>query len=331
MDVLVIGAGQAGLSIGRELKNAGYTFTILEARNSPGARWREHYDSLELFTPRKYSALKGMPFEGDQKGYARKDELADYLETYAKDLPVVANATVTRLTKEGEEFVAETTQGTYRARAVVVATGYAVPSLPSFAGKYEGISLHSSAYKNPSQIPEGKVLVVGGGNSGAQIAVELSMSHTVDISLHRLPRTIPRRILGISFYWWTHFFAQLPADSFLGKVFRQDKDFVVGKELLHALEDGRVARRPGVKDAEGTNVVFEDESRGQYACVIWATGFAPDYSWIAIPRALEHHRGVSAVDGLYFAGLRNQVSLVSSNIYGAPSTAAYIVKQLRRA
>lgn len=339
LDVMIIGAGQAGLALAKALIDEGRSVVLLEAEEEVGSQWRKHYDSLELFTPRKYSALPGLDLEGDSSGYAHKDEFADYLSEYAQrfSLPVVLGARVQRLRKE-EVFIAETQKDTYRARAVVIAVGYSEPSVPQFAHGYRGLNLHSSQYRNSAQIPRGKVLVVGGGNSGAQIAVELSASHTIDIALTHMPETIPSMILGKSFYWWNTLFGldRIPTDSFLGRILKRDKDYVVGTGLLECLRKGAITARPAVHAVHDRDVVFSDASSGTYDAVIWATGFLPDYHWIDISDALKdgkpiHMRGVSPVPGLFYAGLRNQISIFSGNIYGTHINTSYIVREVEKA
>jgi len=329
-DILIIGAGQQGLALGKRLKELGRSFLILEAESEVGARWRRHYDSLVLFTPRRYSALPGLPLSGDPDGYAGKDEFADYLKKYAKtfDLPVVCDAGVENLTKEGPTFIAWTRNGNYTAKQVVVATGYAKPFIPETS--YDGFALHSSEYKNPLQILGEKVLVVGNGNSASQIAIELSASREVHIAMREIPRMIPRKILGKSFYWWGERLGtqRLASNSFIGKLIARDKDFVVGHDLKHALKSGIVIRRPGVSGGEGKEVYFDDGSYESYDTVIFATGFVPDYSWIEIPEAGNENQGISAVPGLYFAGLRNQVTSISSNIYGAKGVAEHLARHM---
>lgn len=340
VDVLIIGAGQQGLALGARLKERGQSVLILEAREAIGSRWREHYDSLTLFTPRYFSGLLGLPMEGEPKGYAGKDEFASYLERYARhfDLPVVLGAEVHRLTKEGGLFHAETSQGTFGGRAVVVATGYTKPALPTFAKEnlLGAFSTHSSAYKNPRQIPGKRVLVVGTGNSAAQIAVELAPSHDVEIAMRRMPAFIPRRILGKSYYWWgeTLGLHRVASDSWIRKVFPRGPDPIVGRELITMLREGRVTRRPQVVGTEGDTVVFEDGTKDRYGSVIWATGFKSDLSWIGIPGTLSpegkplHRRGVSPVDGLFYAGLENQLTSISSNIYGVRHVSEHLVRHL---
>ncbi len=335
LDVLVIGAGQQGLALGKLLKEKGLSFLILEKEEEVGARWKSHYDSLELFTPRRYSALPGLSLVGDPDGYASKDEFGEYLRDYARhfSLPIMSGVRVERLMRTEDGFFrAETTKGDLTARQVVVATGYAKPVVLA-----EGDSiLHSSSYKNPSQIPNGSVLVVGNGNSAVQIALELAQTHHVDIAMHEMPRMIAPKTLGKSFYWWSDVFGigKIPTDSLLGRFFARSKDFVVGHGLKHALSEGKLERKPGFASLQGKEVVFDDRTRKEYGTIIFATGFKADYSWLQVEGALTaegtpiHKRGVSPVPGLYFSGLRNQITNVSSNIVGAIINAKHLVRKL---
>ena len=176
-DVVVVGAGQAGLAMAYFLARQGLRFVILEAAGSIGAAWRDRWDSLTLFTPRRYSGLPGLPFPGDPDGYPGRDEVITYLERYAKtfDLPIRLSSRVRRLTLDDGRFVAELDDGEVTADQVVVATGpFQTPYVPELASRLspETLQVHSTGYRNPGDLPEGTVLVVGGGNTGFQIAKE---------------------------------------------------------------------------------------------------------------------------------------------------------------
>src|SRR3712207_2559150 len=206
-DVVVIGAGQAGLAIGHFLARQGRHFVILEAADSIGAAWRTRWDSLVLFTSRRYSALPGFAFPGDPDGYPTRDEVIAYLEGYAAtfELPVEVNSRVRMLAADDGRFVVGLDDRRLEADQVVVATGpFQVPNTPALAGELapEVFQSHSTGYMRPSDVPKGTVLVVGGGNTGYQVAKELSQTHQVHLAVGSRQTPLPQRILGRDLFWW---------------------------------------------------------------------------------------------------------------------------------
>src|SRR4051812_4815258 len=178
-DVIVIGGGQAGLSVGYHLARRGLRFLILDAQTRIGDVWRKRWDSLRLFSPARFDGLDGMPFPASPSSFPTKDQMADYLETYAArfELPVLTGVTVTRLGRIGERFVIEAGQRRFEAEQVVVAmSDYQRGNIPAFARQLDPtiVQLHAADYRNPAQLREGGVLLVGAGNSGAEIAIELA-------------------------------------------------------------------------------------------------------------------------------------------------------------
>ena len=201
LDVVVIGGSQAGLAMAWHLARHHLRFVVLEAGPEIGHTWRSRWDSLTLFTPAQYDALPGMPFPGPPDTYPTKDPVAGYLKAYAAafDLPVRLNARVTDLSQTAEGFEVRTGDGVFRARQVVVATGpFQVPFVPPAAQRLDGsvTQLHSAGYRNPQALPPGPVLVVGGGNSGFQIAEELAATRPVDLSIATKPPVLPQRLGG---------------------------------------------------------------------------------------------------------------------------------------
>jgi len=207
-DVLVIGGGQAGLAMGRQLQRDGHRFLILDAAARVGDSWRARWDSLRLFTPARYSALPDMPFPAPPEHLPTKDEVADYLARYARTfaLPLALDEPVHGLRALGPNRLRVTTGfATYEARHVVVATGgHQAPHLPALARSLPPhiVQIHSSAYRSPAQLPAGPVVVVGAGNSGVQIAAELAATHKVVLATGAALRPVPARILGKSLFWW---------------------------------------------------------------------------------------------------------------------------------
>jgi putative flavoprotein involved in K+ transport len=182
LGTVIIGGGQAGLAVGYHLRQRGLPFVILDQHERVGDAWRNRWDTLRLFTPARYSGLPGMPFPVSPSSYPTKDETADYLETYARrfELPVRTRVKVHRLSKIGDRFEVICGERTLFAENVVVATGaYSKSRVSPFARELDEsiVQLHSKEYRNPSQIQQGGVLVVGAGNSGAEIAIELASHH----------------------------------------------------------------------------------------------------------------------------------------------------------
>jgi putative flavoprotein involved in K+ transport len=313
-DVIVIGAGQAGLAMGYHLARQGRRFVILDAADSIGAAWRDRWDSLVLFTPRRYDALPGLEFPGDPDGYPTRDEVIDYLERYAAtfELPVELGSAVTSLTAVDGRFVVEAGDRCLEADQVVVATGpFQAPHVPALAERLapEVVQTHSTGYRRPADLPEGRVLVVGGGNTGFQIAKELSATRPVHLSVGSRQKPLPQRFLGRDLFWWLTKLGLLrkTVDSRLGRRM-SGRDFLIGSSPREVRRRFGVDLKPRLVGASGRTARFADGSELEVDAVVWATGFRPDYSWIELPvvdpegRAL-HRRGVTDVPGLYFLGL----------------------------
>jgi putative flavoprotein involved in K+ transport len=339
-EVIVIGGGQAGLAAGYYLAQARIPFLILDAEARAGDSWRRRWDSLELFTAARYSALPGLPFPGDPEHFPGKDAVADYLGNYARahELPVRNDSRVTSLTRTEDGYRATTGSGEYQAAQVIISAGaYQQPWVPPLSGKLgSGVTqMHSASYRNPGQLPGREVLVVGAANSGAQIAEDLAATHGVHLSQGaRIPR-MPRRLAGKSLHFWGDHLGLIAAPlegSWRGRT--QRGDLLVGTSLR------QLRRRHGVElhgrtvDARERTVRFEDGSRLEVEAVIWATGFRSDYSWIHVPvldahGSPVHQRGVTGSPGLFFLGMKNQYSRGSSLIAWVRHDAAFIVGQAR--
>ncbi len=310
-EVVVIGGGQAGLAVGHHLARQDRDFVILEAADTPAAAWRERWDSLRLFTPVRYDSLPGKAFPGDPDHYPTRDEVVAYLSEYARDLPVELGSRVCRLRSDGAGFRVELDGRSVEADQVVVATGpFQTPRTPALATRLspEVAQFHSAAYRNPAQLPAGPVLVVGGGNTGYQIAEELSSTHEVHLAVGSRQKPIPQRVLGRDIFSYLDAVGALtaPADTRLGRRMKAG-DTLVGSSPRRARRQG-IRLRPRATGAGGSSVTFADGTAVAVATVIWATGFALDHSWIDAPvfgadgRVLQQ-RGVTPATGLYFVGL----------------------------
>jgi putative flavoprotein involved in K+ transport len=337
-EVVVVGAGQAGLAMGYFLKRQGRHFLIVEA-GSIASAWRERWESLTLFTPRRYSSLPDFPFPGDPDGYPTRDEVIAYLEAYAEkfDLPVKEHARVRSLTAEDDRFVFELDGKTFAADQVVVATGpFQAPYIPEVAERLapDVFQTHATGYRKPDDIPEGTVLVVGGGNTGFQIAKELSATHRVVLAVGSRQTPLPQRFLGRDLFWWltkSRLF-KTTVESRLGRRL-STRDTLIGSSPRELRSRYGVELKPRVVDASGRTVRFEDGSELEVDAVLWATGYRPDYSWIHLPvfdqqGRLRHRRGVADIPGLYFLGLTWQHTRGSALIGWVKEDAEFIAAKI---
>ena len=337
-DIVIVGGGQAGLALGQGLKEHGADFVILDRSPEPGWVWRQRYSSLKLFTPSQYSSLPGLPIPLAKDTYLTKDQVADYLRNYARhfDLPVENGVTVNSLVRHDTGFRLETSRGRMTANRVVVAAGQ-TPWRPDFAGALDPdvLQLHSADYKDPLQLPPGDVIVVGAGNSGAQIAEELTESHTVYLSYEELPKQFPQRYLGKDIFFWFMLWGVMskkrdpkrPGERAGGAV------PLIGGQLREMLKDGRIRRLPRTRGCEGGHLAFADGTVRRPDTVIWSTGYRYKLDWL-MPEATDslglpiHVRGVSPVPNLYYIGLQDQYRKSSGFIGFLRPDVDYLVKQL---
>jgi putative flavoprotein involved in K+ transport len=313
-EVVVVGGGQAGLAVGYFLARQGRDFTILEAASEPAAAWRARWDSLKLFTSAHYNSLPGLAFPGEPDRYPVRDEVVAYLSDYARhfELPVELSSPVRSIRRSGRGYLVELDDRAYEADQVVVATGpFQIPFVPAIA---EGLDpevtqLHSASYRSPEDIPEGPVLVVGGGNTGFQIAKELSASREVHLSIGSRQTPLPQRVFGRDLFWYLEA-TGLIRKTKASRIGRR----MEGRDTLIGSTPRALRRRHGVvihgraTSAAGTTVGFGDGTALDVRSVIWATGYRLDHSWVDVPvfdgdGRLSHRRGVTESPGLYFLGL----------------------------
>lgn len=348
-DAVIIGAGQAGLAAAYHLSQRGTSFVILEANPRIGDSWRNRWDSLRLFTPARYDGLPGMPYPGPGWSFPSKDEIADYFEAYARrfDLPVRTGVRVDRLTTGGTGYLVDVGTDRFEASTVVVATGAcSVPRRPAFAAELDPDirQMHSSDYRNPSQFRDGSVLVVGAGNSGAEIALEASRTgHRTWLSGRDVGEESPFRIGSVPDrlltppVWWL-LSRVLTTSNAAGRRLRR-KALTMGAPLvrvkrkdLGAAGVDRVPRTVGHVDGRPK---LEDGRVIQVANIIWCTGFRPELAWIDFPvfdahGAPLHERGVVTTHpGLYFIGQPFLSSLTSTLIGGVGRDASHIAAHIR--
>jgi putative flavoprotein involved in K+ transport len=347
VETVVVGGGQAGLAVGYYLRRRNLPFVILDANERIGDSWRTRWDSLRLFSPARYDGLDGMPFPGPGFTFVTKDQMADYLQAYAArfELPVENGVRVTHLSRDGDRFRVESADGVVREadNVVVAMADYQQPRVPEFAGELapEVTRFHSLHYRNPDQLRPGPVLVVGMGNSGAEIALETSRTHATYLS-GRDPGSVPFRI------------DSLPARLFLNQVIFRGVfhrlltvDTPIGRRAqarahattplirvrpreLAAAGVQRVGRTVGVRDGMP---LLDDDRTLEVANVIWCTGYLSSFDWIELPVHGPHgplqERGISTVEpGLYFVGLQFQYAMSSSMVHGVSRDAARVVRTI---
>lgn len=348
---IIIGGGQAGLVTGYYLRQHEDDFVILDSNERIGDAWRKRWDSLRLFTPARFSGLPGMDFPAPAHSFPTKDQMADYLESYANrfTLPIQTGVRVNHLSREGGRFVVSAGDRHFAAKNVVVAMStFQCPRFPSFAQKLDPgiIQMHSSEYRNPSQLREGGVLVVGAGNSGAEIALEVVQSHSTWLSGRDVGH-VPFRIEGIAARWFLIWFVLrvifhrvLTVDTPIGRKVRP-RLRAHGNMLVRTKPDDLIAagieRVPRTVSVQDGQPLLEDGRVLDVANVIWCTGFHPGFSWIDLPiftdeeqpKEPAHQRGIVADQpGLYFVGLLFLYAESSSIISGVGRDAQRIVEHI---
>jgi putative flavoprotein involved in K+ transport len=347
---VVIGAGQAGLSVGHYLARQGRPFVILDAGQCVGDVWRRRWDSLRLFTPAAFDGLVGMKFPGSPFSFPTKDEMADYLESYARrfQLPVRNGIRVDRLTRVGSRYLIEAGSHRFDAAHVVVAmSSYQVPRVPAFAKELHPDirQMHSIEYRSPGQLKPGGVLLVGAGNSGAEIAVEVAREHPTWISgrdTGHVPFRIeglPARLFLMRFLFRVVFHRLLTVGTPIGRRVRRSV-MTQGAPLIRVkpkqLAAAGVQWVPKTKGVSNGFPVLEDGRVLDVANVIWCTGFGNGFSWIDLPifeasGEPRHESGIATGEaGLYFVGLHFLHSFSSMMIHGIARDAKRIADTIER-
>jgi putative flavoprotein involved in K+ transport len=348
-ETVIIGGGQAGLAAGYHLARRGLPFVILDANERIGDSWRKRWDSLHLFSPARFSGLPGMPFPAPAHSYPTKDEVADYLEAYAArfELPVQTGVRVDGLSRNGGGFVVTAGEKRFDADNVVVAMAtHQIPRVPPFAPELDPgiVELHAGEYRNPSQLQDAGVLVVGAGNTGAEIALDVVSGHPTWLS-GRGTGHVPFRIETLAA---RHLFIPL-VFRFIGHHVLTVNTPIGRKERPKILSQGAPLVRVKPKDIAAAGIervpktvgvrkglpLLEDGRVLEVANVIWCTGFRPDFSWIDLPIFGEedneptHERGIVAHEpGLYFVGLSFLYAMTSGFLRGVGRDADHVAKHI---
>lgn len=347
--VVIVGGGQAGLSAGYHLARHGVPFVILDANQRTGDSWRKRWDSLRLFTPAHLDGLDGMPFPARAGTFPTKDQMADYLESYAQrfHLPIRHGATVRALDRVDGRYRLYTDDMAYEAEHVVVAmASFQKPLVPAFARDLDPsiTQIQAGSYRSPAQLREGPTLIVGAGNSGAEIAMDLARAGRTVWLAGRDVGEVPFRTES---FWGRHvlsrlllgfvFHRLLTTDTVMG---RKRRAFRGGTPLIRTrspdLAAAGVDRMPPVTGVRNGLPLLQDGRVADPANVIWCTGFKPDFSWIGLPvfgvdgKPL-HERGVvKSEPGLYFLGLHFLYAMSSGMVHGVGRDARHIADTIAK-
>jgi putative flavoprotein involved in K+ transport len=339
--VIVVGGGQSGLAAARALRDLRMPTVILEASDGPTGSWPRYYDSLRVFSPAAYSSMPGMPFPGDPDRYPGRDEVADYLERYAAqlDVEIRLDTRVETIRQDGRAFIVLTEDGReVSASGIVAASGsFSNPYRPSFPGEgsFSGELSHVADYRNPTPYSGKRVIVVGAGDSAAQVANELALVAAVTIASRHPLRFIPQRLGGHDVHYWLRKtgFDTLPAvwlSRITGGSVVTDS---VGFE--QTLAEGGVDRRPMFVALDGERVVWSDGQPERADAIILATGYRPSLPYLAELGALDEHGapmhvgGISSTHvGLVYVGLEFQRSYASNTLRGVSDDARAVVAPL---
>lgn len=345
-ETVIIGGGQAGLSAGYHLAERGRPFVILDANDRVGDAWRKRWDSLRLFTPAKYNGLHGMGFPAHRVSFPTKDEMADYLAAYAErfSLPVRTGVRVDGLSRTGPGFVVSSGDRRFSADNVVVATGACqTPKVPTFASELDRdiVQLHSSAYRNPSQLRDGGVLIVGVGNSGAEIGHEIVRTHrtwlsgkpSAQIPFRHGPTAARFALPLVRFAGYHVLTLKTPIGRKVQPRFLHHAAPLIRVKLKDLVAAGveQVPRTVGVWDGRPE---LEDGRVLDVSNVIWCTGFRNAFEWIDFPifdedgRPVQERGVVREVPGLYFVGLLFQYAAASDVLPGIGRDAEYVAKHI---
>jgi putative flavoprotein involved in K+ transport len=341
-DFVVVGAGQAGLSMAYQLKKAGFSFLVIDGDQTIGGSWLKRWDSLSLFTPSQYNNLPGMDFPMKEGVYPDKNEVARYLQEYVDtfDLPVKLNCKAQKVTREGEIYQIHTDAGLFTADNLIVATGpFHTPFRPPCHTDISSdvIQLHANEYKNPAQLQSGDTLVVGAGDSGVQILSEIAdTGKQVYFSGNTNSATLPQSFLGKTLWWWLSKLGILSASkySWLGKKLSSSVQPIIGTNLKKILAKNNVEAVGRTLGVDGAHILFSEAQIASIKNIVWATGFRPDFSWIDnIPLDEkgypQNYRGIGKQEGLFFIGLPWMHTRGSATLGGVKADAEFLIEQLK--
>lgn len=335
-DAVVVGAGQSGLAAAHAFNQRGIRPLLLDAAPGAGGSWPHYYDSLALFSPAGFSSLPGFRFPGDSERYPGRDEVVAYLAAYADRLDADFHwgRQVIDLTRADDALHLETAEGEhYRARRVVVASGnFGSPAVPQIDGlpDFQGTVLHSAEYRTPDPFAGQRVVVVGGGNSGVQIAVELASTARVSLVTRSPIRWQRQRMLGKDLHWW------LTVTGIDRMPWAPRSTPVVDSDgFRRRLAQGMPEQRRLFARMLPHGVEWDDHTSESIDTVIFATGFRPHVPFLARSGILDasgmplHTKGVSTADArVGFVGIERQRTFASATLRGVGRDARHVVAAL---
>jgi len=342
LDFVIIGGGQAGLSMAYHLNKMGTKYLVVDGTDEVGASWLSRWDSLKLFTPTEYNHLPGLKFDAPKGYYPNKVEVANYFKSYVKEynIPIQFNTLITAVSKTNKGFHLQHKDGEIEAKNVIVATGpFHIPYTPPCHKKASKniTQMHSNYYKSLEQLQDGDSLVVGGGDSGYQILDEISKdgSRTVYFSGNTNVKSIPQQFLGKTLWWWFTLvgFLKYNKYSWIGKKLSNVTQPVIGTDVKEILSRKNVISVGRTNDTLGEDIFFEKQKVSTIKNIIWATGYRPNFEWIeGLELDQDHYpknyRGVSNIDGLYFIGLPWMYTRGSATLGGVCKDAQYLADEI---
>ncbi|MEW6999302.1 flavin-containing monooxygenase [Colwelliaceae bacterium BS250] len=346
-DFIIVGGSQAGLAMAYHLKQLGEKFLIVDAGDKIGSAWLSRWDSLTLFTPKKYNALPGLKFTGCRE-YPNKHDVAAYLTSYVEafELPLQLNTKVTSVKKIADVYQVASSAGNLQCRNIVVATGpFHTPFIPAFASDICSAikQIHSRDYVNPAQLNNGDTLVVGGGDSGVQILAEVADTNRTTFSSGITNTTsLPQTLFGKTLWWWLKNTGvlSLSRHSFLGKQIKKRMQPVIGTDIKALLARDNVNALGRSLAADGKTITFADNEISSIKNIVWATGYKPDFSWLNSDDASSikfeadgyptNYRGVGATKGMYFIGLPWMHTRGSATLGGVAKDAKYLAAHIAK-
>jgi putative flavoprotein involved in K+ transport len=340
-DVIVIGGGQSGLATGYYLRRTGLTFVILDEQDRPGGAWNQTWHSLKLFSPAEHSSLPGWLMPKGKEEYPSRDEVIDYLSKYEAryNLPVERPVKVLSVLKEGDGFIVKTSNGVWQAKAVISATGsWSKPFIPDYEGRevFQGVQLHSAYYRSPELFRGKKVLIIGGGNSGAQILAEVSeVAATTWVTLKE-PKLLPDDIDGRYLFEFAtrQYKAKLEGQTIepVGSL----GDVVAVATVKAARDRGVLQSRRPFKHFTAEGVEWPDGTVENFDVVIWCTGFRPSLDFLKELHVLEEDgriltRGTRAekLPGLWLVGYGSWTGYASATLIGVGRTARSTAEEVK--